>query len=153
MERREWTSGELSGTCVIWCKGFPFWHLVKGVSLIKVEGIWGEYRRWRRQAHRWWPDTKWREGEKEKDALCWKVDWILTEEGQLHKMESEFLKISKGKVMFISGKRSLPVPLVRMYQRMRVLHRRSGGSTDRAHNVVLLTKNEIDIRRMELEAT
>ena len=55
--------------------------------------------------------------------------------------------------MFISGKRSIPVPLVWMYQRMRVLHRRSGGSTDRAHNVVLLTKNEIDIRRMELEAT
>ena len=24
IERREWTSGKLWGTCVIWCKGFPF---------------------------------------------------------------------------------------------------------------------------------
>ena len=36
---------------------------------------------------------------------------------------------------------------------MGVLHRRPRGSTERAHIVVLLTKKEIDIRRVELEAT
>ena len=41
----------------------------------------------------------------EEDALCWKVDWILTEEGQLTKMENEFGKRAKGKVMFIEGKK------------------------------------------------
>ena len=35
---------------------------------------------------------------------------------------------------------------------MRLLHRRLGGSTDRAHNVVLLTKKDTDNRGMELEA-
>ena len=54
--------------------------------------------------------------------------------------------------MFIAGKRLLPVLVGWRYQRMRVLHRRSGGSTDRAHNIVLLTNKEIDIMRLELEA-
>ena len=35
---------------------------------------------------------------------------------------------------------------------MRVLHMRSGVSKDRDHNVVLLTKKEIKIRGIELEA-
>ena len=54
--------------------------------------------------------------------------------------------------MLIAGKRLLPVLVGWRYQRMRVLHRRSGGSTDRAHNIVLLTNKEIDIMRLELEA-
>ena len=82
IERREWTAGYLSKTYVIWCKEFPFWHLVTGVIGLRVEGIWGEDKIWRRQAHIWWPGTKWIEGEKKKDALCWKVDWTFTEEGQ-----------------------------------------------------------------------
>ena len=48
--------------------------------------------------------------------------------------------------MFISGNRLLYVTVGWRYQRMRVLHRSSGFSTDRAHNVVLLKKNEVDIR-------
>ena len=31
-----WTSGELLGTCVIWCKGFTLWHLVNDVSGVRV---------------------------------------------------------------------------------------------------------------------
>ena len=92
---------------MIWCKGFTFWNLVTGVSRLRVKEIWGEYKRWRCQAHRWWTDTEWSEGDKQKDALCWKVEWILTEEGQLLKIENEFWKRVEGKVMFISGKRSL----------------------------------------------
>ena len=42
IERRVWTSGGLLGTCFIWCKGFPLWHLVTGVTVIMVEVIWGE---------------------------------------------------------------------------------------------------------------
>ena len=78
IERIEWMSGEISETYVIWCKGFPFWNLVTGVSRIRVELIWGEDRRCRSQAHILWPDTKWSEGGKGKDALCWMVYWILT---------------------------------------------------------------------------
>ena len=69
-------------------------------------------------------------------------------------MENKFWKRDKGKVMFISGKKSLPLPLSVGWrdQRMWVLHRRSGGSIDRDHNMVLLTKKETDIQGMELEA-
>ena len=55
--------------------------------------------------------------------------------------------------MFIAGKKLLPVPVGCRYQIMQVLHRRSGGSTDRAQNMVLLRKKEICIRGMELGAT
>ena len=55
--------------------------------------------------------------------------------------------------MFISGKRLLHVLVEWRYHRMRVLHRRLGGSSNRAHNVVLITKKEIDISSLELEAT
>ena len=55
--------------------------------------------------------------------------------------------------MFIAGKRLLPVPLGWMNKRIQVLHRRSGGSIDREHNIVFLTKKETYIRRLELEAT
>ena len=85
--------------------------------------------------------------------LCWKVDWILTEEGQLPKIKNEFWKKAKGKVVFIAGKILLPVPVGCRYQIMRVLHRRSVGSTDRAHNVVVLKKKDIDISSLEFEAT
>ena len=40
-ERIEWTSGDISVTCVVWCKGFPFYHLVTCVSGIRVVVIWG----------------------------------------------------------------------------------------------------------------
>ena len=43
-----------------------------------MEVIWVEDRIWRRQAEIWWTDTQCMEGEKERDALCWKVEWILT---------------------------------------------------------------------------
>ena len=68
-------------------------------------------------------------------------------------MENEFCKISEGKVVFIGGKNLLPVPVGWRDQIMRVLHRRLIGSTDRANSVVFLTKKEIDIRVMGLEAT
>ena len=55
--------------------------------------------------------------------------------------------------MFISVKRFLHVTVGWRNQRIWVLRRSLGGSTNRAHNVVLLTKNEIDIRSLELEAT
>ena len=55
--------------------------------------------------------------------------------------------------MFIAGKILLPVPVGCRYQIMRVLHRRSVGSTDRAHNVVVLKKKNIDISSLEFEAT
>ena len=58
IERRVWTSGDLLGTCVIWCKGFPFWNLVIGVSGLRVEVIWGEDRIWRRQVQIWRPDNQ-----------------------------------------------------------------------------------------------
>ena len=63
---------------MIWFKGFPFWKLVTSVRGIRVEVIWVEDRIWRRQAEIWWTDTQCMEGEKERDALCWKVEWILT---------------------------------------------------------------------------
>ena len=50
--------------------------------------------------------------------------------------------------MFITGKRLLPVLVGWRDQRMRVLYRTSGGSTDRAHNVVVVTKKGIDIRSL-----
>ena len=52
----------------------------------------------------------------------------------------------RGKVMFIAGKKLLPVPEGQRYNIIQVLHRRSGGSIDRAHNVVFLTKKETGIR-------
>ena len=52
----------------------------------------------------------------------------------------------RGKVMFIAGKKFLPVPEGRRYNIIQVLNRRSGGSIYRAHNVVFLTKKETDIR-------
>ena len=55
--------------------------------------------------------------------------------------------------MFIAGNRSLTVPVGWRDQRMYVLHRRLGVSTDRAHNVMVLPKKEIDIGSLELEAT
>ena len=55
--------------------------------------------------------------------------------------------------MFIAGKKSLPVPVGCRDPIMQVLHRRSGESTDRAQNMLLLTKKEIYIRGMELGAT
>ena len=55
--------------------------------------------------------------------------------------------------MFIAGKRLMTVPVGWRYQRIWVLHRRLEGYTNRAHNVVLLTKKEIDIRSLKLEAT
>ena len=55
--------------------------------------------------------------------------------------------------MFITGKRLLPVLVGWRDQRMRVLYRTSGGSTDRAHNVVVLKKKNIDISSLEFEAT
>ena len=81
------------------------------------------------------------------------MDWILIEEGQLHEIENYFEKRAKGEVMCVAGKRSLPVSLECRDQIMRVLHRSLVGSIDRAHNVVLRTKKEIDIRIIELEAT
>ena len=117
--------------------------MVTGGSGIRVEGIWGEDRRWIIQAHIWWPDTKWIE--REKDPLCCNVEWILTKEGKLPKIENEFWKRAEGKMVFIAGKISMLVPVGWRYQRMWVLHRRSGGSTNRAHNVMLLTKKEIYI--------
>ena len=53
MDIRVWTSGELLATCVIWCKGFPFWNLVPGVRRLIVEVIWGDDSIWIRQANRW----------------------------------------------------------------------------------------------------
>ena len=53
--------------------------------------------------------------------------------------------------MFIAGEKSLPVPVGCRGNRMWVLHRRSRGSTNRVHNVVLLTKKYIDIRILELD--
>ena len=38
-------------------------------------------------------------------------------------------------------------------QIIRVLHSRSGGSTNRAHNVAFLAKKEIDISSLKLEET
>ena len=32
---------------MIWCKGFPFWYLVTGVSGLRLEGIWGEDIIWK----------------------------------------------------------------------------------------------------------
>ena len=87
------------------------------------------------------------------DAVCWKADWILTEEIQLPKVENEFWKRAKGKFMFIAGNKFIPVPVVWRNQRMRLLNRRLVGSTYRPHDVVFITKKEIDIIGMELEAT
>ena len=47
------------------------------------------------------------------------------------KMENDFWKRAKEKVMFIEVKNSITVPVGWIYQRMRLLHRRSGVSTDR----------------------
>ena len=55
--------------------------------------------------------------------------------------------------MFISGKRSLPVPVGWRDNIMRLLRKRSGGSTYRANTGVLITKKEIEIRGMDFEAT
>ena len=67
----------------------------------------------------------------------------------MHKVKREFWKRAKVQVMFISGKKSLPVTVGWRYQRMWILYRRSGGSTDRFHNVVLITRRETDIQEME----
>ena len=68
-------------------------------------------------------------------------------------MENDYWKRAKGKVIFIAGNNSLPVPLGWIYKRIRVLHRRLRGSTDRSHNVVLIIKKEKFIRGMDLEET
>ena len=77
--------------------------------VIWMELIWGEERRWIRQAHRWWTDNQWRDRGIELDTLCWKADWILMEESQVPKAENEFFKMDKGQVIYIAGKKSLPV--------------------------------------------
>ena len=51
--------------------------------------------------------------------------------------------------MFLSWKKSIPVPVGHINQRLRLLHRRSRGS----HNVVFITKKETDILGIDLEAT
>ena len=59
------------------------------------------------------------------------MDWIITEEDQLPKMENDFLKSTEGKVVFIAGEKSLLVPVWWRYQIMRLLNTRSGFSTNR----------------------
>ena len=51
IEIRGWKSGDLLGICAIWCKCFPFGHLVTRVMGLRVEGIWGEEVSSRRQAN------------------------------------------------------------------------------------------------------
>ena len=55
--------------------------------------------------------------------------------------------------MFIEWEKSLTVPVGWRDHRMWVLHKRSGGSIDRAHNIVLIQKKNTDIQGVELEAT
>ena len=43
-------------TCKICIKGVLLCHLVTGVVVLKVEGIWGEGGYWRRQAKIWWSE-------------------------------------------------------------------------------------------------
>ena len=54
--------------------------------------------------------------------------------------------MAKGELVFISGKKSLPVPVWYRDQIIRVFYRRSVGSTDRAQNVVLIMNKGIDIQ-------
>ena len=69
------------------------------------------------------------------------------------KIENDCWKWSKGKVMFITRKKLLPISVGCRYHRMRVLQRRLGGSKKRSHNMIFLTNKEKDIQGMELEAT
>ena len=73
------------------------------------------------------------------------------EESQVPKLENYFCKRAKWKVIFIAGKKLLPVTLGWRDQRMRVIHSRSVGSTDRAHTMVFLTKKDTDVQWIELE--
>ena len=73
---------------MIWCKGFPLWHLVISVIGLRVDVIWVDDRRWIIKSQSYWPETQLIEGYWEGDALCWKADWILTEDSQVPKMEN-----------------------------------------------------------------
>ena len=88
IERRLFTSGELLGTHVRWCEEFPLCHLVNGVMVIRVEGIWSKEIRCRIQAQRWWHEIQWGDRGRELYPLCWKADWILIEESQVPKYEN-----------------------------------------------------------------
>ena len=149
--RREWTLGELLGTWFISYEGFPFWHLVTGVMELRVEGIWGEEGRLRRQAKRWWPDTHWKYNGRESDLVCWNVDWILTEGRQVLNSEDEFWKSTKEQMIYIEGKKMSPAHKVWTGQRMWVLHKISGGLADKGHTIILLTRMEMEPKYTELK--
>ena len=98
------------GTCVIWSKGFPFWHLVNGVVGLKLEGVWVEGGKWRRQDKIWWPECSWKDIEIERDKTCWTINWVLTEGGQLPGTQSIFCKKDRVHGIYVGWKKPLPEP-------------------------------------------
>ena len=67
-----------------------FWNLATIVVGLKVEGIWGEGGKWRRQAKRLWAESACKDVERDTDTTCWYVDWILTKGGKLTGTQKTF---------------------------------------------------------------
>ena len=69
--KEKWTKGGTNGTCVIWSKVFPFWHLLTGVVGLKLSGIWGEGGMWRCQVNIWQPEIACKDSERDTNKTCW----------------------------------------------------------------------------------
>ena len=78
------------------------------------------------------------------------MDWILTEGRQFPKAKNKFWKREKLQVIYIAGKKLVPMNMGWKGQRMRVLHKISGGSMDRGHNVIILNRRDTEPKYIKL---
>ena len=56
-------------------------------------------------------------------------------------------------MIYVAGMKLLPVTIVWKVQSMQLLHKISVGSTDRVHNMILLTRKDIEPKYIELKNT
>ena len=141
-ERREWRSDRTKGACVIWCGIMPFWHLVAGAVGLRVTGIWGVSDVWRRQSGIWCPDTPFHHEKVEGSEEYWVSDWVLTEAGLFPESAHVFWKMAKVSILYFGGNKPGSWPKGWRGQVVKVLHRKAGGATDGAKNLMLLIRVE-----------
>ena len=63
--------------------------------------------------------------------------------------------MTRGQVVYVGGMKLIPEPKACRRKNIRVLHKRYGESTDRGHNVILLTRRDVNqkhINRIDTEA-
>ena len=68
---------------------------------------------------------------------------------QVPKSENEFWKRDKIQVIYIEGKKSLPVKVGWKGKRMRVLHKMYVGSTYMGHTVISVTKRVTEEKKYQ----